>query len=82
MENVKFGSEETLRERIETPEACKGYEVLDAVGISVGKAAGIFVNDFDEIEYIKIKPGILRKEILIPVEMVSVDDEKKTLALR
>jgi hypothetical protein len=32
---------------------------------------------------VQIKTGLLgRKPILIPAEMVSVDDEKRTLALR
>lgn len=83
MGNVKLESEGGVRAKIKDPESCEGYTVLDAVGRSVGRAKCVFVNDFDEIEYVQIKTGLLgRKPILIPVEMASVDDEKKTLALR
>lgn len=81
MNNTKL--ESGVRARIEDPKACEGYTVLDAVGEKVGRAKSVFVNDFDEIEYVQIKTGIPgKKPILIPVEMVSVDEERKTLALR
>lgn len=81
--NVKLESEGSVRAKVEDPKSCEGYTVLDAVGNPVGRAKSVFVNDFDEIEYMQIKTGLLgRKPILIPAEMVSVDDEKRTLALR
>ncbi len=83
MDNTKLESEKSFRARIEDPASCEGYTVLDAVGRSVGRAKSVFVNDFDEIEYVQIKTGLFgRKPILIPVEMASVDDEKRTLSLR
>ncbi len=83
MGNVKLESEGGVRVRIEDPKSCEGYAVLDAVGQKVGRAKCIFVNDFDEIEYAQTKTGLLgRKPILIPVEMASVDDEKRTPSLR
>lgn len=82
-DNTSLAGEEYVRAKIEAPEACEGYMVLDAVGEKVGRAERIFINNHDEVEYIQIKAGLLwKKPILLPVEMVSVDDEKKTLALR
>lgn len=82
MGNVKLESEESVRARIEDPKSCEGYTVLDAVGQSVGRAKSVFVNDFDEVEYVQTKTGFLgRKRIVIPVEMTSVNDERRTLSL-
>lgn len=83
MNDTKLEHEGRLREKVEDPKSCEGHLVLDAVGNPVGRAEKIFVNDFDEIEYVRVKTGLFgRKPILIPVEMASVDDEKRTLALR
>lgn len=83
MSDASLVGEEYVRAKISVPEACEGYMVLDAVGEKVGKVEKVFLNGHDEVEYIKIKAGLLwKKPILLPVEMVSVDDEKKTLALR
>jgi hypothetical protein len=83
MSNVKLEGEEYVRAKVEAPDSCEGYEVLDAVGATVGRAKKVFVNDRDEVEYIHVKTGLFgRKPILLPVEMVSVDDERRTLSLR
>jgi hypothetical protein len=81
MSGLKIESEDALR--IEDPASREGYEVLDAVGGKIGRAESIFVNERYEIEYVRVKAGLLgRKKLLLPVEMVAVDDEKQTLSLR
>lgn len=83
MSSVKLDGEKYVQTKVEDPESCEGYTVLDAVGQSVGHAKKVFVNDFAEVEYVQVKTGLFgRKPILLPVEMVSVDDEKQTLSLR
>ncbi len=46
-----------LREHLEMPEAYVGYWVLDAEGRKLGSVKEIFVNAYDEPEYIRMKMG-------------------------
>lgn len=83
MSGVKLEGEEYVRAKVGDPDSCEGYKVLDAVGSTVGLAKRVFVNDRGEVEYIHVKTGLFgRKPILLPVEMVSVDDERRILSLR
>lgn len=83
MRSASLEREEFIRVRLEEPEACEGYEILDAVGRNVGRAEKVFVNDHAEVEHVQVKTGLLGwKPLLLPVEMLSIDDEKRTLSLR
>lgn len=70
------------RERVENPSKCRGYAILDAEGKKFGEAREVFANPSGKPEYIRVK--ILRglKSALLPVEMVEVDDEHRTISLR
>ena len=68
--------------RIEAPEECVGYEILDPLGQKVGSVEKVFVNGDCEPEYVRVKTGWFgRKPILIPVRFVAVDKERRTLRL-
>lgn len=68
--------------RLETPESCRGYEVLDPLGQKVGRVETVFVNVNGEPEYLRVKVGRLRRRsLLLPVQFVAVDRERRTLTL-
>ena len=65
-----------------TPGECVGYEVLDPLGQKIGTADELFVNANDEPEYVRIRMGFLGlKSVLLPVETVAVDRQRRTLIL-
>jgi hypothetical protein len=64
------------------PGECVGYEVLDPLGQKLGTADELFVNANDEPEYVRIRMGFLGlKSVLLPVETVAVDKQRRTLVL-
>jgi hypothetical protein len=68
--------------RLPTPGECEGYEVLDPLGQKIGTADELFVNANDEPEYVRIRMGFLGlKYVLLPVEIVAVDKQRRTLVL-
>ncbi len=68
--------------RYPTPKECVGYEVLDPLGQKIGRADELFVNANDEPEYVRIRMGFLGlKSVLLPVETVAVDKQRRTLIL-
>jgi PRC-barrel domain len=68
--------------RFLTPGECVGYEVLDPMGEKIGTADELFVNANDEPEYVRIRLGFLGlKFVLLPVETVAVDKQRRTLVL-
>ncbi|MBA2692318.1 MAG: PRC-barrel domain-containing protein [Rubrobacter sp.] len=68
------------RERVENPSKCRGYAILDAEGKKFGEVGEVFANPSGEPEYIRVK--MLFKSVLLPVEMVEVDDGRRTISLR
>ena len=73
----KFGN------RFETPVEYVGYELRDPLGKKIGSVQELFLNDNDEPEYISVKMGFLgSRSVLIPVESVSVNEERRFLLLR
>ena len=64
-------------------EECAGYAVCDPRRQKIGRAESFFLNGSGEPEYIGVKIGLfgLRK-VLIPVQTVDVDKERRTLVLQ
>jgi PRC-barrel domain len=71
-----------LVERFETPEQCAGYWVCDPRGRKIGRLKRLFLNESGRLEYAEVKVGLFgMKTILIPVQTVSVDAERRFLVL-
>ena len=69
-------------ERFETPKQCVGYGVRDPRGRKIGRLRRLFLNESGGAEYAEIKVGLFGvRTILIPVQTVSVDDERRVLVL-
>lgn len=48
----------------------------------IGKAERVFVNGSGEPEYIRVKIGLFGlKSVLIPVESVAIDEDRKAITL-
>jgi hypothetical protein len=58
-----------------------GYKVCDPRGQKIGRAEKLFLNGSDEPEYIRVKTGLF-KTVLIPVQTVAVDEERRALVLQ
>ncbi|MBA2617027.1 MAG: hypothetical protein H0U91_02505 [Rubrobacter sp.] len=70
-------------ERFVSPAEFAGYALQDPLGCEIGKVEKLFVNGKGGAEYVAVKVGFfLRKILLIPVESVSADDERRILTLR
>ena len=62
---------------------CAGYAVYDPVGQKIGSAEEAFVNGEGDPVYVRVKIGFLfSRTVLIPVQFVETDEEKKTLILQ
>ena len=72
-----------LVERFETPQQCAGYRVLDPRGRKIGKLKRLFLNEGGGAEYAEVKVGLFgMKTVLIPVQTVTVDTERRFLVLQ
>lgn len=71
-------------ERFATPAEFLGYALHDPLGREIGKVEKLFVNGGGEPEYVMVKIGFLwrKKSVLIPVESISLNDERRVLILR
>ena len=59
-----------------------GFEVQDPLGQRVGSVEKVFLNGNGEAEYARVKIGRpARKGVLLPVHLVAVDRERRTLKL-
>ena len=68
---------------IQAPERYAGYTVCDPRGQKIGRAEEFFVNWSGEPEYIKVKMGFFGfKTVLIPVQAVAADEERRALVLQ
>jgi PRC-barrel domain protein len=69
-------------ERFEAPKQCAGYRVRDPRGKKIGKLKRFFLNGSGGAEYAEVKVGLFgMKTILIPVQTISVDAERRSLVL-
>jgi hypothetical protein len=66
---------------IRAPEEYAGYTVCDPRGQKIGRAERLFVNGRGEPEYIRVKAGLF-KTVLIPVQTVAADEERRALVLQ
>lgn len=67
----------------DAPEEYAGYLVRDPLGQEIGSAEEVLVDGRGEPVYIKIRmTSSSQKSVLIPVRLVAVDDERRTLVLR
>ena len=68
--------------RFETPNQCAGYRVRDPRGRKVGSLKRLFLNGSGGAEYAEVKVGLFgMKTVLIPVQTVTVDAERRSLVL-
>ncbi len=68
---------------IQGPERYAGYTVCDPRGQKIGRAEKFFVNWSGEPEYIRVKMGLFGfKTVLIPVQAVAADEERRALVLQ
>lgn len=74
---------EDSRGHFVTPEEYVGYEVRDPLDNRVGTVEKILLNRAGEPEYIRtrIDPLGIRR-VLLPVQLVAVDDERRAILLR
>ena len=69
-------------ERFETPQQCAGYWVRDPRGRKIGRLKRLFLNGSGGAEYAEVKVGLFAmKTILIPVQTVTADAERRSLVL-
>ena len=61
----------------------EGYGVIDPEGRMVGTVKELFKSADDGLDYVEIKMGFLGlQSVLIPVDLVAVDNEQRALLLR
>ena len=66
-----------------TLEEYAGYTVCDPRGQKIGRAEEFFLNGSGEPEYIRVKMGFFRlKTVLIPVQAIAADEERRALVLQ
>ena len=64
-------------------EECAGYVVCDPRRQKIGRAESFFLNGSGDPEYIRVKMGLFGlKKVLIPVQTVAVDKERRALVLQ
>ena len=69
-------------ERFETPQQCAGYLVRDPLGRKIGRLKRLFLNESGGPEYAEIKVGLFgMKTVLIPLQIVTADAERRFLVL-
>jgi hypothetical protein len=70
-------------ERFETPRQCAGYRVRDPLGRKIGRLKRLFLNEGGGPEYAEVKVGLFGlKTVLIPLQSVTADVERRTLVLQ
>jgi hypothetical protein len=65
------------------PERYAGYSVCDPRGQKIGRADRFFLNGSGEPEYVRVKMGLFGfRTVLIPVQAVAADEERRSLMLQ
>jgi hypothetical protein len=60
-----------------------GHTLCDPQGQRIGRTERIFLNGRGEPEYIKVKMGLFSfKSVLLPVQSVAADEERRILVLQ
>ena len=70
-------------ERTQATGTCAGFAALDPLGRRIGEVEQLFSDGDGEPKHLKVKIGGLfaARSVLIPLRKVSIDREKRTLAL-
>jgi len=69
--------------RVEAPAGCAGYAPLDPEGRKIGVVGEVFAGGSGEPEYVGVKMGLFGiKNALIPVQLVALDGERRTMTLQ
>jgi hypothetical protein len=69
-------------DRFDAPKQCAGYWVRDPRGRKIGRLKRFYLNGSGGAEYAEVKVGLFRlKTLLIPVQSVCVDTERRFLVL-
>jgi hypothetical protein len=69
-------------ERFEEPKQCAGYWVRDPRGRKIGRLKRLFLNGSGGAEYAEVNVGFFGlRTILIPLQTISVDTERRFLVL-
>ena len=69
-------------EQFENPQQCAGYQVRDPRGRKIGRLKRLYLNESGGADYAEVKVGLFAmKTVLIPVQTVSVDAERRSLVL-
>jgi hypothetical protein len=80
--HVAVGPEER-GSSIQTAEHYAQYKVCDPSGRRIGRTQRVFANGRGEPEYIRVKMGLFGlKTVLLPVQSVAVDEERRALVLQ
>ncbi len=62
---------------------CVGYAVLDPEGRRIGVVGELFSNDSGEPEYVRVRLGLFGlKSAMIPVQLVALDGDRRTMTLQ
>ena len=68
---------------VEALAGCVGYAVLDPEGRKIGVVRELFANGSGEPEYVRVRMGLFgMKNALIPVQLVALDGERRTMTLQ
>ena len=68
---------------LDGPCARVGHAVLDPEGRKIGVAKEVFANGRGEPEYVRVGMGAFGlKRVLIPVQLVALDEKRRTMTLR
>lgn len=65
------------------PKRCAGYAVYDPLGQKIGVVEEVFANRDDKPQYVRVRIGFFGgRSVLIPVQFVETDQERRTLILK
>jgi len=77
------GVESESSQRFAGPEEYAGFWLCDPLEKRIGMVEKLFVNWSGEPEYIRVSVGFFgSKSVLLPVQDVAVDEQRRTLVLR
>jgi hypothetical protein len=71
------------RQRFAGPEECAGFWLCDPLEKRIGMVEKLFLNRSGEPEYIRVTVGFFGlKSVLLPVQDVAVDGQRRILVLQ
>jgi hypothetical protein len=69
--------------RVERHERYAGYGVYDPLGQKIGRVERLFINEYREPEYVRVKMRLFgTKSVLIPVRFAEIDEDLRILTLK